>query len=160
MGAVAELGKLALAIVLELDPLTARLRGVVGKPGFPRTSLDDIKTQLQQLIGPGLFERPRERLLHVPRYLRAISVRLERMPNGPQKDLAKAEQVLPLWADWLGAHEALRGRVPAAALEEHRWLLEELRVAVFAPELKTAVPVSPQRLTERWRDIMSAGRRG
>ena len=112
-----------------------------------------METQLAHLVPPDLLrEAPRDRLAQVPRYLKAIRVRLERMPNGPQKDLAKAALVLPFWNDWLAHHVALRARgVPARDVDAFRWLIEEYRVAVFAPEVKAAVPVSPQRLAERWK---------
>jgi ATP-dependent helicase HrpA len=80
------------------------------------------------------------------------------MPNGPQKDLAKAEQVLPFWNEYLKHRDGLRARgVPEEELESFRWSLEELRVSLFAPELKTAAPVSPQRLTEQWKRIREGG---
>ena len=151
--AIASLVKLAQEIGAELTKAQATLRGLVGKPGAPRAQLDDVRTQLAELAPPDLLARtPRERLAHLPRYLRAVLVRLDRLPNGPQKDLAKAEQVLPFWRDWLDKRAALRARgVPEEELASFRWLIEELRVSLFAPELRAAVPVSPQRLTEQWR---------
>jgi ATP-dependent helicase HrpA len=151
--ALPRLGKLAQEIAAELDRAESALRTSSGKPGAPRAALDDMRTQLAHLLAPGLFLRaPIDRLAHLPRYLRAIQVRLERLPHGPQKDQTKAEQVLPFWNDYVKHHEGLRARgAPAEDLEAFRWLVEELRVSVFAPELKTAVPVSAQRLTERWK---------
>jgi ATP-dependent helicase HrpA len=59
--------------------------------------------------------------------------------------------VLPFWNDWLAHGDRLRARgVAADDLEAFRWLIEELRVSLFAPELKAAVTVSPQRLAEHW----------
>jgi len=104
-----------------------------------------------------LCAAPRDRLAEVPRYLRAMKLRLERLPNGPQKDQSKAEQVLPFWREWLRDRAELGARgVPAADLEAYRWLLEELRVQVFAPELKAKVPVSPERLRERMAALRKA----
>jgi ATP-dependent helicase HrpA len=151
-----KLGALARDIGVELDRAQSMLRSMTGKPGAPRPALDDVRTQIAYLLPVGLFARtPLDRLAHLPRYLRAIQVRLERLPNGPQKDQAKAAQVLPFWQDWLKHHEGLRARgVPAEELASFRWLIEELRVSLFAPELKAAVPVSPQRLAEQWRRLM------
>ena len=154
--ALSELGRLAQEIAAELDKARAALRALDGKPGAPRASLDDMRTQLTHLVPAGLFtgQVPRERLGHLPRYLRAIQLRLSRLPNGPQKDQAKAAQVLPFWNDWLQHREGLRARgVPAEDLDAFRWLVEEYRVSVFAPELRAAVPVSPQRLTEQWKAL-------
>jgi ATP-dependent helicase HrpA len=149
---LAELGKLAQDLAVELDRVRAMLRAMTGAPGSPKGSLDDVRTQLEYLVPPDiLLHAPRERLLHVPRYLRAIQVRLERMPYGPQKDQAKAELVLPFWNDWLKHHDGLRARgVPEAELEAFRFLVEEYRVSIFAPEVRAAVSISPQRLTDSW----------
>ncbi len=154
--ALAEIGRLALEIVPALDKTRAMLRGLTGKPGAAKASLDDVRTQLEHLAPADLFLAfSRARLAHVPRYLRAIQVRLERLPNGPQKDLAKAEQVTPFWRTFLAEHATLLARgVPAEDLDAFRWLLEEYRVSVFAPELRAAVPVSPQRLTDAWRALL------
>jgi ATP-dependent helicase HrpA len=155
-GLLSTLGKLAQEIGAELDKARAELRALAGKPGAPHASLDDVRTQLAYLVPPGLFLRaPRDRLAHLPRYLRAIQIRLGRLPNGPQKDLAKAEQVRTFWRDWLTHHEGLRARgVPDEALDAFRWLVEEYRVSIFAPELRAAVPVSPQRLAEQWKALV------
>jgi ATP-dependent helicase HrpA len=152
---LAELGRLAQEIGGELDKTRAALKALDGKPGAPRSALDDVRTQLAHLCPPDLFVRtPRERLAQLPRYLRAIQVRLERLPNGPQKDQTKAAQVLPFWSDWLKHKEGLRARgVPEAELEAFRWLVEELRVSVFAPEVRAAVPVSKERLAEQWKGL-------
>jgi len=150
---IARLGRLAQEIGAEFSRADQALRSLSGKPGAPRASLGEIRVQLDHLVPPNMFLRERaSRLAHVPRYLRAIQIRLERMPNGPQKDQSKAEQVLPFWKNYLDNHEGLRARgVPAEDLETFRWLVEELRVSLFAPELKTAVTVSTQRLSEFWR---------
>lgn len=154
--ALQRLGGLAREIAGELDRAQAGLKALAGKPGAPRASLEDVRTQLEHLLYPGLFLRtPVARLAHLPRYLRAIQVRLERMPNGPQKDQAKAAQVLPFWSDWLKHGDGLRSRgVAEEDLTAYRWLIEEMRVSLFAPELKTAVPVSQQRLSEQWKALV------
>jgi len=103
--------------------------------------------------GPGseVMRMPRARLAQLARYLRAIQVRLQRQAHDPQKDQQKAAQVVPLWQAFLRKRDELRARSqPPGELDEFGWLIEELRVAVFAPELKTAVAVSPQRLQDIW----------
>jgi ATP-dependent helicase HrpA len=154
---LSELGRLAQEIGVELDRTRAALKALDGKPGAPRASLEDMRTQVSHLVPPGIFTGrvPRERLSHLPRYLKAIQLRLSRLPNGPQKDQTKAAQVLPFWNDWLQHREGLRARgVPGEDLEAFRWLIEEYRVSVFAPELKAAVPVSPQRLSDQWKALV------
>ncbi len=153
--AIAELGGIAREIGAELDRAIAALRSLVGRPGAPRAALDDVRGQLAHLVTPGLLARaPRDRMAQVPRYLRAVRVRLERLPNGPQKDQSKADQVAPFWSDWLTYREGLRARgVAEEDLDAFHWLVEEYRVSVFAPEIRAAVPVSGPRLTEHWRAL-------
>jgi ATP-dependent helicase HrpA len=155
---LSQLFRLAQEIGVELDRVEAALRGALVKPGAPKTALDDIRTQLAYLLPAGLFRSaPLERLAHFPRYLRAIQIRLDRLPNGPQKDQAKAEQVVPLWNEYRKHREGLSARgTPAEDLDALRWLFEELRVSLFAPELKTAVPISRQRLAEQWAQLTRA----
>ncbi len=152
---VSALGRLAGEIALELGKVESTLRGLAGKPGAPKSALDDVSRQLSHLVVPGCLRvYPRDRLTSLPRYLRAIQVRLERLPNGPQKDQSKADQVLPFWRDWLDKRADLLARgVPEEEVDSFRWLIEELRVSVFAPELRAAVPVSAQRLAEMWRTM-------
>ena len=95
------------------------------------------------------------RLLEYPRYLKAIVHRLEKLRGGGRiKDRAKAEEMAGLWEQYdarLADHES-RGIVDPA-LEEYRWMLEELRVSLFAQELGTSMPVSPKRLAAQWRKV-------
>jgi hypothetical protein len=71
--------------------------------------------------------------------------------HDPQKDQQKAAQVAPFWQRYLARREELRGKGRSLAeLDDFAWLIEELRVQTFAPELKTAVPISPQRLADVW----------
>ncbi|WP_437935344.1 ATP-dependent RNA helicase HrpA [Sorangium sp. So ce341] len=155
-GVLGRLSGMAREIGVELDRVQSMLRSMTGKPGSPRQALDDVRTQVDFLLPVGLFARaPLDRLAHLPRYLRAVQIRLERLPNGPQKDQAKAAQVLPFWQDYLKHQQALLNKgVPAEELESFRWLIEELRVSLFAPELKAAVPVSTQRLSEQWKRLL------
>ncbi len=150
--AQAELGLLAAELAAELDKARAALRPLSGKPGLPRAVFDDVHGQLAHLVPPDAMTRlPRARLGQLARYLRAIQVRLQRQAHDPQKDQQKAAQVVPLWQDYLRKRDELRARDrPLDELDEFGWLVEELRVAVFAPELKTAVSVSPQRLQDIW----------
>jgi ATP-dependent helicase HrpA len=86
-----------------------------------------------------VLEVPQARLAHYPRYLKAISVRLERLFNEPSKDQSKMLDLLPFMSVVESARHAPEN-------QPLRWALEEFRVSVFAPELKTAEPVSVKRL--------------
>nr|VFJ46431.1 MAG: ATP-dependent helicase HrpA [Candidatus Kentron sp. DK] len=110
--------------------------------------LADIIEQLDRLMFRGFLRAtPAEQLPHLPRYLQAISRRLQKLLQSPDKDRRKMEQIIPLQQ----AHAALMAanldeRDAAMDLERQRWRLEELRVSLFAQELGTAEPVSVKRL--------------
>ena len=132
--------------------MRAALKSLTGRPGPTRIAVEDIQSQLRRLVTPDLMRvTPFGRLVHISRYLKAIHIRLQRLSHDPQKDQQKAAQVAPFWASFQKKRDELRARGHGVAeIEEFGWLLEELRVQTFAPELKTAVPVSPQRLQDLW----------
>ncbi|MFN6961181.1 MAG: ATP-dependent RNA helicase HrpA, partial [Rhodocyclaceae bacterium] len=118
---------------------------------FPQAHAD-IAAQLARLL-PKRFivATPWERLLHFPRYLKAIGMRLDKLRADPARDarwLADWQAVARPWEREWGAMQKSGNVDPF--LEEFRWLLEELRVALFAQELKTPSPVSVKRLQKMW----------
>jgi ATP-dependent helicase HrpA len=113
--------------------------------GFARASYDDMHEQFEVLLAPGVLrELPTSRLAHLPRYLKAMRLRGERLRQDPAREQQRMLQVMPYWRAWL-QHRAAGD--DADALVELRWLIEEWRVSLFAQELKTAEPVSAKRLT-------------
>jgi ATP-dependent RNA helicase HrpA len=112
-------------------------------------AIQDIRNQLDFLLGrEWIASTPYERLQHLPRYLKAVSVRLEKLRANPARDAQQLAQLLPLQQQWqrrLGLAAQQQGeRDPR--LEDFGWLLQELRVSLFAQELKTPVIVSVKRL--------------
>jgi ATP-dependent helicase HrpA len=155
--AVAERSKLVQEALLAFEAADSKLRKLVGKPGALPAALDDMRQQLGHLAPPDLVTAVDvARLAALPRYFRAIGVRLDRLPNGPQKDQSKAESVLPHWKRWLAERSRLLERgVAAADVDAFRWLVEEYRIAVFAPEIGPAFSISPKRLDEAWNALTS-----
>ena len=82
---------------------------------------------------------PLATLEHYPRYLRAAQARLARAVTDPRKDIDKLAPFTKLWTAFAAKRATARD---VAAVTELRWAFEELRVAIFAPELKTPTPVS------------------
>ncbi len=114
--------------------------------------LRDIRAHLDHLIYAGFLRRtPPERLQHFPRYLKAIEKRLERMAQSPSRDAQKEAEMAGMWEAYLQFYRENNGDLPPD-IEQFRWLLEELRVSLFAQELRTAQPVSVTRLEKRWAD--------
>jgi ATP-dependent helicase HrpA len=119
---------------------------------------EDVKQQSERLLQAGFLARtPWQRLQHFPRYLKAAAMRLDKLRADPPRDAQRAAELAPLEQAWQrerAARAKLGGPVRAAAeLEQFGWLLEELRVSLFAQELKTPVPVSAKRLSKLWHSM-------
>ncbi|WP_426763383.1 ATP-dependent RNA helicase HrpA [Pseudarthrobacter sp. 1G09] len=112
------------------------------------SALNDIKSQLEQLVYPGFVARTGyAQLSQLPRYLTAIEKRLERLPGNVQRDALNMAVVQRLEDDYDDAVSALLpGRRAGRELTQVRWMLEELRVSLFAVELGTAYSVSEKRI--------------
>ncbi len=112
------------------------------------SALNDVKIQLEQLVYPGFVARTGyAQLSQLPRYLTAIEKRLEKLPGNVQRDAQHMAAVQALEDDYDDAVSALLpGRRAGAELTHVRWMIEELRVSLFAVELGTAYTVSEKRI--------------
>jgi ATP-dependent helicase HrpA len=121
----------------------------------PREVAEDVQAQLQRLVGRRfLLHTPWAALQHVPRYLRGVVLRLDKLRGDPARDASRLAELRPLEQRWLRRVAELKG-APHARMTEYRWLLEELRVSLFAQELRTPQPVSSKRLDKAWAQIES-----
>jgi len=87
--------------------------------------------------------------------VKAAGLRLEKLRADPARDAQRMAELAPLeqaWRRQLASRAKLAGAA-GAELEQFGWLLEELRVSLFAQELKTPVPVSPKRLAKLWQSM-------
>jgi len=143
-----EFVRLAGQLLSEHAGLQKRLAGLKSVPEL----VADMQGQLAALLpGDFLTAFAWERLSHFPRYLKAAAVRLDKFRNNPARDAQ-------LMADWKGLAQAWerehaskrRAGVTDPFIDEFRWLLEELRVGLYAQELKTPIPVSVKRLQKIW----------
>src|SRR5262249_34294055 len=122
---------------------------------FPKES-DEVRQQAARLLASGWLARiPWERLQHLPRYLKAAALRLDKLRADPARDARAAAELAALETPYRRETAARRG-VLHAGLEQFGWLLEELRVSLFAQELKTPVPVSAKRLTKLWQTLRNS----
>jgi ATP-dependent helicase HrpA len=113
-------------------------------PGFARASYDDLREQLDLLLAPEFLRTlAQSRLTELPRYLKAMRLRGERLRQDPSRDQRRMLEVLPFWRKLLALRAQGRDGTAWQAL---RWLLEEWRVSLFAQELGTAQPVSIKRI--------------
>src|SRR5690606_32043486 len=110
----------------------------------------DLQKQQSALLGKFfLRDTPYRQLTQFPRYLKAAQVRIDKLRADPARDARLMAEMAPLLVQYQRATSALKG-ARDARLEEFRWLLEELRVALFAQELRTPMPVSVKRLQKAW----------
>ncbi|MGK2897250.1 MAG: ATP-dependent RNA helicase HrpA [Burkholderiaceae bacterium] len=121
----------------------------------PKEVVGDITVQLARLV-PMRFvaDTPWAQLAQLPRYLRAIPMRLDKLRADPVRDAQRLAELRPLEQRYW-RHLAERKGVADARLGEFRWLLEELRVSLFAQELRTPQPVSVKRLEKVWAQLVS-----
>jgi ATP-dependent helicase HrpA len=128
--------------------LAAGYEAAAALPSAPAAARADMEAQLDALIYPGFVAATgRPRLNNVLRYVRAIGRRLEAVRRDPARDAgwqARVEQTAEVYRDWLSRLPPERRSDPAVL--EIRWMLEELRVSLFAQSLGTAYPISEQRI--------------
>ncbi|GAA3387144.1 ATP-dependent RNA helicase HrpA [Cryptosporangium minutisporangium] len=117
-------------------------------PSVPAAARADVQAQLEAMVYPGFVAATgRRRLANVQRYVQAMQRRLEAVRRDPARDRGwqdRIEQVTEVYRDWLN-------RLPPErrtddAVREIRWMIEELRVSLFAQSLGTAYPISEQRI--------------
>jgi ATP-dependent helicase HrpA len=147
-------GEAFIRLVREILALRAELRsrlaaGLTGPAAAEAAA--DLASQLDGLVHPGfLREVHAGRLQHYPRYLRAMLVRIERLAQGK----GEARQLLELKPHLQRLADARARHWPGAeaerAVEDFRWMVEELRVSLFAQQLGTVGKTSGARLESQW----------
>jgi ATP-dependent helicase HrpA len=144
-----EVARLVTTIVQEAAALPKKLNGLRNFSSV----VGDVEQQLRQLFAPGfIVDTPAAQLGHYPRYLKAIAARLDKLKADPARD-AQRQAELALLATPFQRELAARKGVADPRLTEFRWLLEELRVSLFAQELRTPMPVSVKRLQKVWESV-------
>ncbi|MDP3669323.1 MAG: ATP-dependent RNA helicase HrpA [Telluria sp.] len=146
---VNEIARLVSQVLAEFHGLPKKLQGVQAQAAA------DMQAQLQGLVHKRfLSDNDYAQLAHFPRYLKAINVRIEKLRGDPARDAR-------LMAEWNGAatqflrlsRDRLAGKNTDPRMVEFRWMLEELRVSLFAQELRTPMPVSAKRLQKVWESM-------
>ena len=143
-----ELMRLTSTLLAENASLTKRFATLRAFPAV----LDDLEQQTAKLMPKNfLVAYPFERLAHFARYLKAANVRIDKLRSNPERDAKLMSDwkslAQPFEREWL---QKARAGVTDPKLEEFRWMLEELRVSLYAQELKTPMPVSVKRLQKIW----------
>lgn len=146
---VNEIARLVSQVLTEYHGLPKRLQGI------SQQVAQDMQQQLQGLVHKRfLIENEFSQLSHFPRYLKAMNVRLEKL----RADAARDAKAMAEWNQAAAPYQRLMrdksaGKNTDPKLVEYRWMLEELRVSLFAQELRTPMPVSVKRLMKVWESM-------
>ncbi|MDB5883817.1 MAG: hprA [Ramlibacter sp.] len=141
-----EVARLGAAILVEY---AGALRKIKDTRNHPEATADATQ-QLQRLMPKRfLAATPWTQLQHFPRYLKAITLRLEKLRGDPARDASRLAELKPQEQRYWRLVAERKGAVDER-MSEFRWLLEELRVSFFAQELRTPQPVSVKRLDKLW----------
>jgi ATP-dependent helicase HrpA len=144
-----EIARLAGQVLAEFHGMPKRLQNL------PPAVAADMQSQLQGLVHKRFIaDTEYSQLAHFPRYLKAMNVRLERLRTNTARDAQ-------LMAEWQSAASQFQRTIKNQPLKnldprmtEFRWMLEELRVSLFAQELRTPMPVSSKRLQKVWESML------
>jgi ATP-dependent helicase HrpA len=144
-----EIAKHVLATLQEHAEVSKKLASA---KALSNSAYEDIRGQLQGLVhGQFLAQTPYEQLVHLPRYLKAISLRIEKLRSNPTRDQQCQKDWESLARPWQKMRQGVKGSghyhyEQDPRIKDFRWQLEELRVALFAQELRTPTPMSVKRL--------------
>ena len=141
-----EVARLAGTILLEFGAATRKIKDTKNAPD----ATADCTAQLQRLMPKNFMAAtPWPQLQHYARYLKAITLRLDKYRADPARDAQRLTELKPQEQRYWRLVAERKGAVDDRMLE-FRWLLEELRVSFFAQELRTPQPVSIKRLEKAW----------
>ncbi|SDQ33185.1 ATP-dependent RNA helicase HrpA [Paraburkholderia tuberum] len=144
-----EISRLVGQILGEYASLTKKL--LQAKPFA--AAYTDLQNQLDALIGKRfVVDTPYAQLAHFPRYLKGMALRIDKLRADAIRDARQFAEFQPLLQHYQRA-VSQRGGVVDPRLAEFRWLLEELRISLFAQELRTPMPVSVKRLHKVWESM-------
>ncbi len=135
------------AVLTEAREVAVAIGAAPGRR-VPDGAIADLRRQMGGLLHRGFVATTgRRRLPDVVRYLRAMRYRLEKLPANAARDELWMRQVAAVTAEY----EQLRDRVPATGgpddpVTRVRWMIEELRVGLFAQAIRTPRPISEQRV--------------
>lgn len=148
----------AALVARQLQPLFetyTQIRRLWERTDFPQyqATRQDLHDHLAHLLATGfLIRTPWTWFVHLPRYLRGIVRRIEKLTAGSgPRDVQQLTGLLPRWQRWKERARVARERgLYDPELENYRWMLEEYRILLFAQELGTAMSVSEKRLDKQW----------
>lgn len=146
-----EVARLVGTILIEFAAAARKIKDTKNAP----EATQDAQQQLARLMPKNFIAvAPWAQLAHYARYLKAITLRLDKYRADPARDAAKLAELRPQEQRYWRLVAERKGQVDGR-MQELRWLLEELRVSFFAQELRTPQPVSVKRLEKLWAQVNS-----
>ncbi|MBY0409740.1 MAG: DUF3418 domain-containing protein, partial [Burkholderiaceae bacterium] len=146
-----EIARLASTILAEYAVTARKIKDTKNAP----EATQDAQQQLARLMPKNFIAvAPWAQLAHYARYLKAITLRLDKYRADPARDASRLAELRPQEQRYWRLVAERKGAVDAR-MQELRWLLEELRVSFFAQELRTPQPVSVKRLDKLWAQVNS-----
>jgi ATP-dependent helicase HrpA len=144
-----EIARLVGQVLAEFHGMPKRLQGLA-----PAVA-GDMQAQLQGLVHKRFVaDTEYSQLAHFPRYLKAMNIRLEKLRGNPSRDT----QLMTEWQTAASQFQRTIKNQPLKNIDprmiDFRWMLEELRVSLFAQELRTPMPVSSKRLQKVWESML------
>ncbi|MDD2685115.1 MAG: ATP-dependent RNA helicase HrpA [Gallionella sp.] len=137
-----EIARLVATVLSEHQALQKSLPQLKAYPAVAQ----DVRAQVEWLLHKRFVaDTPFERMQHLPRYLKAVNLRIEKLRVNPARDAQCLSQMQPLLQAWQKLRQSQLG-THDPRMDEFAWMLQELRVSLFAQELKTPVIVSVKRL--------------
>ncbi|MGR8941575.1 MAG: DUF3418 domain-containing protein, partial [Gammaproteobacteria bacterium] len=144
ISAANETGRIVLDIMQQYAEIRTRLQRLNANDPLAK----DINQQVDVLIYAGFIRHtPHDQLKAIPRYLKAVLYRLDKLSNDPQKNQEIQRYALRFWQD---VEKKSKKEMVIPEQDPFRWALEEFRVSLYAQQLKTAYPVSAKRLEKAW----------
>jgi ATP-dependent helicase HrpA len=145
---VDKLAVLVMDVLREMRAAREKLRALTN-PAF-KSVVDDASAQLADLIPPGFpIDVPRLLWSHLPRYLKTLARRLDKVAGNFKRDAELANRIAPFAKAFRELNARSTAHSDRAELEKLQWMIEEFRVSLFAQDLKTATPVSDKRLADQ-----------
>ncbi|EWH12332.1 helicase, ATP-dependent [Catenovulum agarivorans DS-2] len=145
---VLQIAKQVESILVKVNAINKMLKG---KTSFELVQAQsEIKQHLSQLVFKGFITRfGANKLKDIERYVQGIHRRLEKLPIDPVRDRLNREQVNKIADNYAAKLQAnLQGEAVNHTLEQLRWMLEELKISLFAQNLGTSMPISPKRVQQ------------
>ncbi|MDR2297338.1 MAG: ATP-dependent RNA helicase HrpA [Comamonas sp.] len=144
-----EVARMSATILTEYAAAARKIKDTKNAPEATK----DAQEQLQKLMPKNFIAvAPWAQLGHYARYLKAITIRLDKYRADPARDATKMKELQPLEQRYWRLVAERKGQIDAR-MQEYRWMLEELRVSFFAQELRTPYPVSAKRLDKVWAQL-------